>query len=60
LNPKDLYIGWVENCNCVRCAESYIYELLEPKLNVNRPPTCKEHKGEERYTEAFDTEAYGT
>lgn len=47
LHPKSLYIGWVSNCGCIRCAESYIHELLDPELNRNRPPKCKRHQGEE-------------
>ena len=43
LNPKKLYIGWVENCSCVRCAENEVYAQLKPSLNKNRPTRCKEH-----------------
>jgi len=43
LNPKKLYIGWVERCRCVRCAENEIFDNLEPFLNKNRPSRCKEH-----------------
>ncbi|MBA7677076.1 hypothetical protein ES703_85324 [subsurface metagenome] len=43
LNPKDLYIGWVEKCSCVRCAENKVYDQLKPLLNKNRPTRCKEH-----------------
>lgn len=45
LNPKRLYIGWVENCGCFRCAENYIYDLLKPELNRRRPAKCKQHHG---------------
>lgn len=43
VNPKDLYIGWIKNCNCVRCAENEIYERFRPSLNRNRPAQCKKH-----------------
>lgn len=43
LNPKELYIGWLEKCGCMRCAENYYYNLLEPKLNINKPSKCREH-----------------
>jgi len=43
LNPKKLYIGWMENCSCVRCAENQAYDQLKPSLNRNRPTQCKEH-----------------
>lgn len=46
LNPKKLYIGWLRECNCVRCAENYIFDLLDPRLNIKRPPTCKRHAGQ--------------
>ena len=43
LNPKKLYIGWVEKCSCVRCMENRVYDQLKPLLNKNRPTRCKEH-----------------
>ena len=43
LNPKNLYIGWVEKCRCVRCVENSVYDRLKPLLNKNRPTRCKEH-----------------
>lgn len=43
LNPKKLYIAWVENCGCVRCVENKVYDELGPSLNKNRPTQCKEH-----------------
>lgn len=43
LNPKQLYIGWVENCDCVRCVEGSVYEELDPLLNINHPPKCNDH-----------------
>jgi len=48
-NPKQLYIAWLAECRCIRCAELYFWEFLEPQLNFNRPPTCKQHFGKERY-----------
>jgi hypothetical protein len=43
LNPKNLYIGWVKKCGCLRCAENSIYNHLNPLLNKNRPSKCREH-----------------
>jgi hypothetical protein len=43
LNPKNLYIGWLKNCQCVRCDENKIYDLLQPPLNKRRPPKCNGH-----------------
>lgn len=43
LNPKSLYIAWVEDCTCVRCSENLAYDRLEPSLNKKRPNRCKDH-----------------
>ena len=43
LNPKKLYIGWIIECCCVRCAEHQSYEQLKPSLNKKRPARCKVH-----------------
>lgn len=44
LNPKKLYIGWVENCDCVRCTENNLYTQFQSfLLNKKRPPRCNEH-----------------
>jgi hypothetical protein len=46
LNPKRLYIGWAEECDCARCAENTIYDQLKPAgtlKNNNRPSRCKKH-----------------
>jgi len=43
VNPGRLYIGWAEDCNCVRCAENELYDLLRPSRNKNRPYRCKDH-----------------
>jgi hypothetical protein len=43
LNPKALYIGWLERCECKRCAEITLYEQLRPKLNKKRPSECTRH-----------------
>jgi hypothetical protein len=43
LNPKKLYVAWVEECGCARCAENQLYGELTPLLNKNRPPQCNEH-----------------
>ncbi|HLB73534.1 MAG TPA: hypothetical protein VJJ98_05910 [Sedimentisphaerales bacterium] len=44
LNPKNLYIGWLQGCNCVRCSENSIYDLLKPIWNLKRPQRCRDHK----------------
>lgn len=45
LNPKELHLGWVEECSCVRCAENAAYDQFRPTLiNKNRPTRCTEHK----------------
>src|SRR3989304_1288595 len=41
LNPKNLYIGWLQGCNCVRCSENSIYDLLKPIWNLKRPQRCR-------------------
>ena len=43
LDPRELYIGWLENCTCYRCAENEVYDQLEPLLNKQRPGRCTEH-----------------
>lgn len=43
INPRHLYIGWVQNVSCHRCAEIALYEKLSPKLNKKRPPGCQIH-----------------
>ncbi len=43
INPKMLFIGWLKNCICVRCAEVEIYKSLKPLLNSRIPPSCKIH-----------------
>lgn len=42
--PLDLYIGWAEKCDCVRCAETKTYEQVKPKLNRKSPPVCGIHR----------------
>ena len=49
LNPKSLYIGWLEKCGCDRCAENYVYKELSPQLNRIKPPECGQHHGKEKY-----------
>ena len=44
LNPKGLFIGWLEGCECARCAENELFERLDPKLNKNRPARCRSHR----------------
>ena len=46
LNPKQLYIGWLGGCDCVRCLENDIYKQLGPSQNKRRPATCNEHKSQ--------------
>lgn len=53
LNPKELFIGWVDNCRCLRCAENYLYAFLEPELNINRPNRCGSHPESRQAFEAF-------
>lgn len=43
INPKDLFIGWMETCGCSRCAENEEYESLQPLLNKKRPARCGRH-----------------
>ncbi len=43
LNPRSLYIGWVENCRCVRCVHNELYDYLNPGLNKARPARCDVH-----------------
>jgi hypothetical protein len=44
LNPKELYIGWLEDYSeCIRCAENTLYSQLKPILNRNRPNRCTKH-----------------
>ena len=53
LLPRTLYIGWIENCSCLRCAEDFAIYWLEPSLNKINSPKCKEHHGDHRYLAAF-------
>lgn len=43
INPKSLYIGWVEDCKCHRCAETEVWDRLAPSLNKNKPADCPKH-----------------
>lgn len=44
INPKLLYIGWLKECDCVRCAEYALYQRFKQTLlNKKRPPKCIEH-----------------
>jgi hypothetical protein len=54
LSPKDIYIGWVRECGCVRCAENYVYDWLDPHLNKNRPPRCTIHPYASQALAAFN------
>jgi len=44
-NAGALYIGWLESCQCHRCAEVAVYDELQPLLNEKRPPACRQHGG---------------
>ncbi len=44
LNPKNLLIGWLDHCECIRCEEGNLFERLEPNLNKNKPSACDIHK----------------
>jgi len=44
INPRTLMIGWLGKCECMRCAENYIYGLFRDQmLNKNRPSKCEIH-----------------
>jgi len=43
VNPRNLYIGWVQHCECPRCLENKVYNGLKPRLNRNKPAKCKKH-----------------
>ncbi len=43
INPRTLYLGWVENVKCERCLEKDLYKSLDPKCNRSKPPRCKIH-----------------
>lgn len=53
INPQQLYVGWITNCQCQRCAEGFLHEWLEPELNKNKPPRCGKHDVLERLASAF-------
>ena len=42
INPKNLYIAWLDECTCGRCSELEWYNLLAPKLNKKSPPSCRQ------------------
>jgi hypothetical protein len=44
INPKSLYIGWLEECKCERCEENELYDTLKPLLNKKRPSICTVHQ----------------
>lgn len=44
INPKQLWMSWVENCACLRCAERFMYRIYEPKCNLVSPPYCRQHE----------------
>jgi hypothetical protein len=55
LSPKDLFIGWIDNCRCLRCAENFVFDYLEPELNRKRPSRCVTHLQTEQVVAAFAT-----
>jgi hypothetical protein len=44
-HPLDLYLGWVENVACPRCAEMAVFCALQPSLCRKVPPACQTHAG---------------
>lgn len=59
VSPKSLWIAWVANCDCVRCAESFVHEHLGPQLNRKTPPKCKLHPAQKSFKAAFATTVGG-
>jgi len=51
IDPKNLYIGWLEKCECSRCEENRWFDAFGPfvLLNKKRPTRCKKkHKNKYR------------
>ncbi len=48
VHPGSLYIGWIPNPKCRRCAELFVWDwfndLDTTLLNRKRPPRCVDHK----------------
>jgi hypothetical protein len=42
-NPLDLYIAWVKDAACFRCAEIELHWDYHPSLNKIRPSKCRKH-----------------
>ncbi len=43
INPRQLYIGWLVDCECGLCNEWKVWLDLLPKLNRREPPLCRHH-----------------
>lgn len=43
IHPNALFIGWITECECNRCAEGDLFRSLRPQLNKKRPPRCPAH-----------------
>ena len=48
LNPLTLHIGWIDECECHRCAEVKLFKILNPLLNKNRPSRCSIHDAKKK------------
>lgn len=41
LDPLNVYIAWLKECSCMRCAENEMYDKFKATLlNKNRPARC--------------------
>lgn len=43
IHPLDLYLGWIIGVPCARCAETDVYDALQPRINLKRPAGCADH-----------------
>ena len=43
VNPNDLYIRWLSDCDCPTCKEGEVYDKINPSLNKKRP-RCTRHR----------------
>ena len=41
INPKHLYVGWAEKCDCGRCGEVELFDRLAPRARFNRSGTSR-------------------
>jgi len=44
VSPLNLFIGWVEGCECHRCLEIELCRSLRPSLNRSAPSRCSRHE----------------